>query len=224
MSYYERNLPHYQPAGHTFFITFRLADSLPISAVLKLKNEKEKFIQKISSMADSTKKKEAYYSYHGKYFAKFDSLLDKVSTGPTWLLNSLVLAKLKHSLIEHDGEWYDLISYCVMPNHVHIIFTLMEENKSDFDDKVKIDCGPTANYRVTKILQNIKSKSALTANKISNRHGQFWHHESYDHVVRNEDELSRIIKYTLMNPVKAGYVENWENWAGNFLKSSYEMK
>jgi hypothetical protein len=35
------------------------------------------------------------------------------------------------------------------------------------------------------------------------RAGQFWRHESYDRLVR-EDEFARVARYILMNPVRAG--------------------
>jgi hypothetical protein len=37
-----------------------------------------------------------------------------------------------------------------------------------------------------------------------NRKGQFWQHESYDHWVRDEEELERIVQYIEANPVDAG--------------------
>ena len=46
--------------------------------------------------------------------------------------------------------------------------------------------------------------------------GSFWQAESYDHVVRN-GELERIISYVLENPVKAGLVEDWEQWPYTYL-------
>ena len=71
-------------------------------------------------------------------------------------------------------------------------------------------------YIVTKILQDLKSKTALKANKILNRSGAFWQHESYDHVVRDEKELRRIVEYVLNNPVKAGFCEKWEDWQWSY--------
>ena len=46
--------------------------------------------------------------------------------------------------------------------------------------------------------------------------GAFWHHESYDHYVRDE-ELNRIIQYIVNNPVKAGMVEDWRDWKFTYL-------
>ena len=65
---------------------------------------------------------------------------------------------------------------------------------------------------------SIKRYTARQANIILNREGNFWQHESYDHIVRNETELSNIIRYILMNPVKAGLVSDWREWQWNYCK------
>ena len=69
---------------------------------------------------------------------------------------------------------------------------------------------------MTDILRLIKGATARKANKILNRTGSFWQHESYDRVVRNEKELNRIIWYTINNPVKAGLVKNAEDWKWSY--------
>ena len=40
----------------------------------------------------------------------------------------------------------------------------------------------------------------------------FWDAESYDHFVRDDAELSRIINYVLNNPVKAGLCKQIFQW------------
>jgi hypothetical protein len=35
--YYRRHLPHYQPSDATFFVTFRLAGSLPAAVIEKMR-------------------------------------------------------------------------------------------------------------------------------------------------------------------------------------------
>jgi REP element-mobilizing transposase RayT len=44
-----------------------------------------------------------------------------------------------------------------------------------------------------------------------------WQSESYDHIVRDEDEFYRIINYIINNPVKAGLVENWQDWPHTYI-------
>jgi putative transposase len=53
------------------------------------------------------------------------------------------------------------------------------------------------------------------------RGGGFWQHENYDHVVRDEAELSRIVAYVLDNPVKAGLAGSRGDWEWSY--SRYEV-
>ena len=48
--YYRRNLPHYQPVEATFFITFRLANSLPLNIIKELKSEYEEELRKLRTI------------------------------------------------------------------------------------------------------------------------------------------------------------------------------
>ena len=65
----------------------------------------------------------------------------------------------------------------------------------------------------------LKSYTANECNKILDRNGQFWQHESYDHYIRNNKELNFYVDYVLKNPVKAGLVRNPELWEGTWLIS-----
>ncbi len=60
----------------------------------------------------------------------------------------------------------------------------------------------------------------MKANKILNRKGAFWQHESYDHVVRDGNELERIINYVLHNPVRAGLVSSRDQWKWSYERNS----
>jgi len=82
-----------------------------------------------------------------------------------------------------------------MPNHVHAVVFLPEN--APF---------------LAETLQRLKGYTALQANKILGRTGQFWQRETYDHIVRNGEEMQRVVAYVVTNPVKAGLVENWEHW------------
>lgn len=55
MSFYRRNLPHWQQAGAEYFITIRLAGSLSKKVIVELQEEKEKLYKKRNQdFADST--------------------------------------------------------------------------------------------------------------------------------------------------------------------------
>ena len=70
-------------------------------------------------------------------------------------------------------------------------------------------------------MQSIKRYSAREINRLVKRSGSLWQAESYDHVVRDEDELLRIIQYVMNNPVKAGLVEDWKDWKHTFVSEEF---
>jgi putative DNA methylase len=61
-------------------------------------------------------------------------------------------------------------------------------------------------------MHSLKSYSAHEANRVLARSGPFWQHESYDHWVRDETELERIVEYIAANPVKAGLAKQAHEW------------
>lgn len=99
-----------------------------------------------------------------------------------------------------------------MPNHVHIVLKMIERNSND-----EIPA-------LTKMLQGLKSFTALKANKLLNRSGSFWQAENFDRVIRNSEELESTIKYVLNNPVKAGLVDEWQDWSFSFCKSEFKSE
>lgn len=214
--YFERKLPHYQPAEATYFITFRLANSLPAEVVERLKEERKKEL--------STVEQDAILSYktQKKYFGKYDEYLDRVSHGPKWLSNDKVSKIVSESLHYWDGKRYTLICYCIMPNHVHLVIEMLSNEVRESGNLSNKTSGQfdKLSYVLSPIMHSIKRYTAREANAILNRTGAFWQHESYDHVVRNGEELERIIWYVLNNPVKAGLVEDWQQWKWTYIAGS----
>ena len=75
--------------------------------------------------------------------------------------------------------------FIVMPNHVHVLMK------------------PIPPFELEDILQAIKSYTANQINRIFGREGQFWQRESYDHIVRDFEQLDAFQKYIRANPGKA---------------------
>ena len=69
---------------------------------------------------------------------------------------------------------------------------------------------------ISSIMHSLKRYVASEANQLLGREGTFWQHENYDHVVRDEGEWRRIVKYVINNPVAAGLVKQWEDWEWTF--------
>ncbi|MEO8665426.1 MAG: transposase [Ignavibacteria bacterium] len=214
MTYYHRNLPHYQPDGATFFITFRLSGSIPLIKLYSLRTDYEKELKELTSSFSAYKSGfyDKLYVLQKKHFAKFDNLIDSNLVGPDWLKIDDVAKIVSDKIHSFDNSKYELIVYCIMPNHVHLVIKLYEDlvtSKSNFKGKTK-------EYILADILRLIKGSTARNSNILLKRTGSFWQHESYDHVVRNEKELGNIIRYVLNNPVKAGLVNDYKQWKWSY--------
>ncbi|MDZ7658681.1 REP-associated tyrosine transposase [Fodinibius sp.] len=211
--YYQRNLPHWQPENAEFFITFRLSNSLPRSTIQHIKTQKRILEKKLENRPldnDSSDKLSELRNYHQTIFKKYEDQLDGAKTGPTWLNKQKVADIVCKAIHFRDNSVYDLYAYCIMPNHVHLVLKMLQKNNNN------------ATPALTKVLQNLKSYTALKCNRILNRTGSFWQAESFDRVIRDEEELESTIRYVLNNPVKANLVDSWTAWPYSFCKSDFK--
>ena len=101
---------------------------------------------------------------------------------------------MRDALLHFDGTRYDLLVWCVMPNHVHAIVR------------------PRPGAQLSKILHSWKSFTGNAMNRILARTGAIWQPDSFDRLIRNADELERSIQYVLDNPKAAG-LSDWP-WVG----------
>ncbi|MGB7325796.1 MAG: transposase [Rubripirellula sp.] len=121
---------------------------------------------------------------------------------------------LPQNLYHHDGSKYHLHAYCLMPNHVHVLLTPNPDEASATSTVEQTTVGEAddAGSPLSKIMHSLKSYTANQANKTLGRSGTFWQPESYDHWVRDDNELERIVNYIRANPVKAGLVSRHQDW------------
>lgn len=241
---YERNLPHIQPPEATLFVTFRLDGSIPVPVLERWRIEKKRLEMTLLRWAatapdgttpDPEEVAEEKLKFHRRWFKKFEDVLDGKTTGPLWLMEERIAAIVSEALRKRDGKVYRLDAFCVMPNHVHAVFApyLTEElaremaeksikrkrearNKSPLttqDDK-KIE------VVLASIMQSLKGWTARCCNLELERRGQFWQHESFDHVIRNQAEWEKIVDYVVNNPVKAGLVNEWQNWKWSYRREN----
>lgn len=206
--YFRRKLPHYQPSEAIYFITFRLAGSLPQEAIIRLREERER------ELRAAGQDKSLSYRIRKKYFAKFDDLLEGKHDGPTWLADGRIAKVVAEALHYWDGKRYRLLCYCIMPNHVHMMIEVGQIGSLSYSGQEQAG---NLSYRLSPILHSIKRYSARESNRILQRSGAFWQHESYDHVVRDRQELERIVAYVLNNPVKAGLAKSWDEWKWSYV-------
>ena len=173
MAYYERNLPHWHPDGRSIFITWRLFGSLPRNALAGIMN---------------------LHQNSARRFLATQAVLDRTLSGPRWLVDPVIAGLVEKTFRrgEELGQ-YELQSWVVMPNHVHIVLA------------------PATSLKV--ITGSIKGVTARQANAILGRVGKpFWQDESFDRWVRNSAEFERVRSYIENNPVRAGLVKTSEDW------------
>jgi len=97
------------------------------------------------------------------------------------------------------GERYVLQAYVVMPDHVHLLLQ------------------PLAGWSLAKILQGINGLTARQVNESLGRKGVFWQDESFDHLVRNEQDWLDKFAYIHDNPVKAALVSKPQDYVFSSL-------
>ncbi len=203
--YWGANLPHWQPKNAVLFITSRLAGSLPKSVIENLQNAINYEIAKLKNeQLGETEIKKIISQKQEFYFNKFDKLLDKPRSGPTWLAKNNLAKIVKNSLHwgEKDGR-YKLICYTIMSNHIHWI-------------AYKFD------RELFRILQSLKRHTSKECNRVLGRTGeQFWQYENYDRWIRHKEELFQKINYVVQNPVKAGLVKNWSEWPHTWIRPEF---
>ncbi|MCB0553358.1 MAG: hypothetical protein KDD02_07385 [Phaeodactylibacter sp.] len=213
-SFYRQSLPHIQPLGASFFVTFRLKDSIPRAKLFQLRQDYEESVARIRAEG-SPFQKELIEGERVRLFTEYDNLLDAIQSGPHYLKQPEVAQLVKEEIHRFDGALYRLICYCIMSNHVHILIdtSIQIPECLSFDDFEYMDFEPLQN-----IMKRIKGPTAIYANRILNRSGKFWQRESYDRYVRNEKEFWNIVAYILENPVKAKLTDDWRKFPHSYLK------
>jgi REP element-mobilizing transposase RayT len=202
---YRRNLPHIHPEGYPLFITFRLADSLSLAVLAELQEQRERELKTLQNHSPIKN-----YKIEQGHFGRYDEWLDRCAYDPRWLKESHIASIVAEKMRQMDGNRYRLLTYCIMPNHVHLLIEPHDINNLEHR-------GKTAKYPVADTLRLLKGSTARYCNLALQHSGAFWHHESYDHYVRDEQEQARIIQYILSNPGKAGLVNDWEKWSFTYL-------
>jgi REP element-mobilizing transposase RayT len=200
---YHRHLPHFQPHGAAMFITFRLAGSLPQAVLATLAEESDAIEASLKKIAGSEERARHADLAHRRLFDKWETALESDGTGPMWLRIPSVADMVFEAVLYRIKLFYELQACTIMPNHVHIVCTPLQKDDG-------------SHYSVASIMHSLKGYTARRANELLQRAGAFWQHESYDHVVRDEAEMSRIVRYVVNNPVKAGLVSQAEDWKWTF--------
>ena len=112
---------------------------------------------------------------------------------------------LKHCLHDH-GVKLQVHGIVVMPDHVHMVFTSLNDVKG-------------YPFGLAEIMSGIKGASAHRINKTLKRRGHVWQREYFDHVLQSDEKIRSKVQYICENPVRKGLVRDvdeypwlWREW------------
>ena len=214
-------LPHIENKKYQM-ITFRLFDSVPKSVIEQWKatlntgsqigSQTSSLRQQptakypappssSSSQTSSLREKDRQHD-SAKESRRLLKLLDKYEDagyGQCYLRDDRAAEIVRDALFYYDQVKYEVISWCIMPNHVHVLIEVKE------------------GWTLSTIMHGWRSYTAHEANKILGRTGDFWMDEYFDRYIRDEKHMNDVINYIDNNPFKAGLIDEGHVWPWSSL-------
>lgn len=114
--------------------------------------------------------------------------------GDCYLRDERIAELVQNALFHFDSERYRLLTWCIMPNHVHVLIETMQ------------------GWPLGDVVHSWKSFTAKEANKVLGRSGEFWMKNYFDRFIRDESHFAAVKEYIENNPVKAGLCSSPEEW------------
>jgi putative transposase len=176
----QNRLPHWQQSGATYFVTWRLADSLPKALLTTHYQEREQWCRQHPppwSEAIET-------DYHRRFSTRLDAWLD-AGHGSCLLRCPQHAQRVADTLQHFEGQRTALVSFVVMPNHVHVIFVLHPQ------------------WQLEQIVHSWKRHSSLAIHRATGQNGVLWMKDYFDRLIRDPEHLSRCVRDVRRNAEKA---------------------
>lgn len=179
---YTRHMPHWRQVGATYFVTFRLGDSLPENRLQELAGLRADWERRYPP----PQPKRILEQLARMVFERVEHWLDQGSG--SCVLKELHYSSLVHESLQHfHGDRYEIGASVTMPNHVHCIVRPLHPTNSDLED----------------LIGSWKSFTARRINGLLQQTGALWQDESYDRIIRDEEHLWKSIQYIGRNPKNA---------------------
>ena len=186
-TYKNNRLSHWNVPNGIYFVTFNVADALPAPMLAKLRNERETIRNTLrASRGRLTPQEQNAISLF--FIEECESELDR-GRGSCIFRNAAAAGLMRDVLHHFNHERYELFTWSIMPNHLHVIFQLL------------------VSHNIDAVMHSWKSYSSKEQNRILGREGQLWQEGYFDRTIRNRDELKSKIAYVLNNPARAGLAD-----------------
>jgi putative transposase len=188
----ENRLPHWQQEGAVYFVTFRLADSIPSHLLNQWENERGAWLRVHPEPWSAEIERE----YYQRFSAAVEQWLD-AGHGACLLRRPDCAQMVAETLHHFERQRVAIISFVVMPNHVHALFVQNSE------------------WPLEKLIRSWKGFTARQINKLLSRSGSFWQRDYFDRLVRDEKHFANCARYIRRNPEKARLTDKefvlWES-------------
>ena len=125
--------------------------------------------------------------------SQVDAFLDKSASGHLLAVPAHA-AIVEDCLLHFDRQRYNLLGWCVMPNHVHVLVEQL------------------IGHNLGQCVRSWKQFSTLAINRLTGRSGPVWTPDYFDRFMRNKDHFAQTLGYVENNPVKAGLVAEAKAW------------
>lgn len=193
-------LPHWQQHESTFFVTFRTADSIPRAKLAPLEAAREAWLRLHPRPWSAEKELE----YHRLFTRQIEAWLDE-GAGKCPLRDPALATVVGATLGHFAGTGYVHHAWVVMPNHVHVLFSLLGD------------------HRLEDVLQRWKGVSAHEINRLRQRKGTFWQRSYFDRLIRTQKHFDYCVNYIRQNPVKAHLrAGSFRQWSADALVRTEE--
>lgn len=208
-----RRLPHLDKPGALYFVTSCLHGSIPALGLKDLADYR-KSLEIRPRPAEHSQREWAIRKWKME-FARAEYWLD-LQPAARHLEHDALAAEVEKALLNFAGERYAIWAWVVMPSHFHWVFEPLAQWVESL--------GEAADQRTPRerIMHSVKRHSSRQCNILRGETGTFWQDESYDHCVKDVDELGRMIDYTELNPEKAKLIASKVDY--RFSSASYRQK
>jgi len=196
LGWHERGyLPHCDYPGLIQFITFRLADSMPASRrgewehLFKIEDDREKR-------------------------SKLEEYLDR-GVGECHLRDPRIAKIAEDAMFHFYNEHYELLAWCVMPNHVHVLVHIWQMPLWKIIQNWKIHV--VIEMRRLHLLERRapprhEKQSSSNLPRRCSALQPFWQREYWDTFIRDEEQERKAVRYIEGNPVKAKLCRMDKKW------------
>jgi type I restriction enzyme R subunit/putative DNA methylase len=193
LGWHERGyLPHCDYPGLVQFVTFRLADSMPDSRrgewehLLKIEDDREKR-------------------------TRLEEYLDR-GVGECHLRDPRIAQLAEDAMLHFHDEHYELLAWCVMPNHVHVLVHVWQMPLWKMVQSWKRFIATRAEVVLTERRSPTRREGEKLENAPARRAALQWQREYWDTFMRDEEQQRKAVRYIESNPVKAKLCGAPEAW------------